>query len=50
MKKETILYGIIGLLGGIVITGFASAYAVNNDHGGMMKIMGMGNPRTEIQD
>lgn len=41
MKKETILYGVIGLLAGIVITGFAAGYAVNNNHRGMMNMMGM---------
>lgn len=41
MKKESTLYGIIGLLAGVVITGFTAAYAVNNNHGGMMRTMGM---------
>lgn len=41
MGKESILYGVIGLLAGIVITGFGAAYAVNNDQQGMMRIMGM---------
>lgn len=41
MKKESIFYGIIGLLVGIVLTGFTATYAVNNDHDGMMRMMGM---------
>lgn len=39
--KESILYGIIGLLAGLVIAGFAATYAVNNEHNGMMRMMGM---------
>lgn len=41
MKKEAILYAIIGLLAGIIITGFAAGYAVNNNQRGMMGMMGM---------
>jgi len=41
MKKETILYAVIGLLAGVIITGFASGYAVNNNHRGIMSMMGM---------
>lgn len=41
MKKESIMYGIIGLLIGVVITGFAAGQAVNNNHSGMMRMMGM---------
>lgn len=41
MGKESILYGVIGLLAGIVITGFGAAYAVNNDYQGMMRMFGM---------
>src|SRR3990167_4236148 len=45
MKKEPLLYGIIGLLAGIVLTSFFAAYAVNNNHWGMMNMMGMSNSR-----
>jgi uncharacterized protein (DUF305 family) len=45
MKKEPLLYGIIGLLVGIVLTGLFGAYAVNNNHRGMMGMMGMNNAR-----
>ncbi len=41
MKKETILYGVIGLLAGAIIAGFSATYAVNNNHNGMMRMMGM---------
>lgn len=41
MKNESILYGVIGLLAGAIIAGFAAAYAVNNNHQGMMNMMGM---------
>ena len=41
MNKESILYGVIGLLAGAIIAGFGAAYAVNNNHQGMMKTMGM---------
>lgn len=41
MKKETILYGVIGLLAGGLIAGVSAAYAVNNNHNGMMRLMGM---------
>lgn len=41
MNKESILYGIIGLLVGVVITGFSATYAVNNNHQGTMRLMGM---------
>ena len=41
MQKESILYGVIGLLTGIVLMGFTATYAVNNKHSSMMKMMGM---------
>ena len=41
MNRESILYAIIGLLVGVVIAGFTAAYAVNNNHNGMMRMMGM---------
>ena len=45
MKKESILYGIIGLLTGVLITGFFASYAVNNNYSGMMGMMGMNSSR-----
>lgn len=41
MKKEVIMTGVIGLLLGVVITGFAAGQAVNNNSTGMMRMMGM---------
>ncbi len=41
MSKESILYGVIGLLAGAIIAGFGATYAVNNNHQGMMNMMGM---------
>jgi uncharacterized protein (DUF305 family) len=41
MNKESILYGVIGLLAGAIIAGFGATYAVNNNHQGMMDMMGM---------
>ena len=41
MNKESILYGIVGLLAGALIAGFSASYAVNNENGGMMRMMGM---------
>lgn len=41
MKKENILYGVIGLLGGAIIAVFAATTAVNSNNQGMMKMMGM---------
>lgn len=41
ISKEAVVSGIIGLLVGTVITGFAAGYAVNNEHQGMMRMMGM---------
>ncbi|MDB5186779.1 MAG: uncharacterized protein JWM07_251 [Candidatus Saccharibacteria bacterium] len=41
MNKDSILMGIIGLLIGVVITGFTAGQAVNNNNVGMMQMMGM---------
>lgn len=41
MKQESILYGVIGLLVGVIIAGAAAGYAVNNRNQTMMKMMGM---------
>ena len=45
MKKESILYGVIGLLVGIVLAGSFGTYAVNNNQRGMMNVMGMNSSR-----
>lgn len=41
MKTETLLYGIIGLLAGILLAGTTAVLGVNNDNHGMMNMMGM---------
>lgn len=41
MNKEALLYGVIGLLGGVIIAGSAAGYAVNNNIKGMMRMMGV---------
>ena len=41
MKKEPMLYGMIGLLLGIIIAWSVSVYAINGNHTSMMKMMGM---------
>jgi uncharacterized protein (DUF305 family) len=47
MKKESIMLGIIGLLLGVVITGFAAGQAVNNNNTGMMRMMGVATSSNE---
>ncbi len=47
MKKENIMIGVIGLLLGVVITGFAAGQAVNNNSTGMMSMMGMDTSRNQ---
>lgn len=46
MGKDSILVGVIGLLIGVVIAGFAAGQAVNNNHTGMMRMMGMNTNKT----
>ena len=41
MKKESILFGLIGLLIGIIIMGFVASYAINYGHNGMLGMMGV---------
>lgn len=41
MKQETIVAAVIGLLVGVLATGFGAAMAVNNNNTGMMRMMGM---------
>lgn len=42
MNKESILYGVVGLMAGVIFAGFSASYAVNNNNQGMMRMMGMG--------
>lgn len=41
MSKENLMFGVIGLLLGVVVAGFAAGQAVNNNNTGMMRMMGM---------
>lgn len=41
MNKENIMFGIIGLIAGVAVTGFIAGQAVNNNNTGMMRMMGM---------
>ena len=41
VQNQTILYGIIGLLLGIMLTVFFASNAVNNNNTGMMRMMGI---------
>lgn len=47
MKKESIITGVLGLVVGIVLTGFAAGQAVNNSNSGMMRLMGMESSKIE---
>ena len=41
MKKEAILYGVIGLLVGVIAAWAIATVSVNNNYTGMMHMMGM---------
>jgi hypothetical protein len=41
MKKESILYGVIGLLAGLIIAGSTAGYSVNHNNSGMLRFMGV---------
>lgn len=45
MKKESILFGAIGILVGIIIMGLVAGYSVNHGYNGLMGMMGMDNNR-----
>lgn len=50
ISKESVLYGVIGLLAGSLITLTISVYAVNNNNTGMMDAMGMHASQQEMND
>lgn len=50
MKKEAILYGVIGLLVGVVATWGVATISVNNNYKGMMNMMGMRTNSQGIMD
>lgn len=41
MKKEAIIYGVVGLLVGVVASWGVATVSVNNNYTGMMNMMGM---------
>lgn len=41
MKKEALLYSIVGLIVGGLLVGFTATLAVNNNNQNMMRMMGM---------
>lgn len=45
MKKESVFYGVIGLLVGVIVMGFVAAYSINHGYGGMMGLMGIDRSR-----
>lgn len=47
MKQQAILYGIVGLLGGSLLTVFLTQTAVNTGNSGMMRMMGLSRMGTE---
>ena len=47
MQNQPLLYGFVGLLGGIVVTMLTTQNAVNTGNSGMMRMMGM-RPQTEL--
>lgn len=50
MKKESILFGVIGLLlGGLIMMAFASN-AVNSQNTGMMRMMGIGVKSNQVRE
>lgn len=49
MNKENITAGAIGLLVGVIVTGFAAGQAVNNNSLGMMQMMGVDTNKVQYQ-
>lgn len=47
MKNQALLYGIIGFLGGSLLTILVSASVVNSNNTSMMRMMGMRSPMQE---
>jgi len=50
MEKQALLYGIIGLLAGSLLTLFVSATAVNNNMNGMMRMMGIRSQGSQLDE
>lgn len=41
MNNDKLLYGVVGLVLGLLVAGFFTSYAVNGNHGRMMRMMGI---------
>lgn len=50
MKKESVLFGIIGLIIGALVMMVVSASAVNSQNTGMMRMIGIGAEKIESQN
>ena len=48
MNNQPITFGIIGLLAGIILTGFTASYAVNHNNTSMMGAMGIRTDTTNV--
>jgi hypothetical protein len=50
MKKESIMFGVVGLLIGVIIAGGTAGYSVNHSNSGMMRIIGVNDSRINSFD
>lgn len=50
MQQKAILYGIIGLLSGILLTIFFTTNIVNSNNTGMMQMMGINTNRSQMMN
>jgi uncharacterized protein (DUF305 family) len=41
MKRESIFFGLVGILIGVMIMGFVASYSVNHGYNGIMRMMGV---------
>lgn len=49
MKNESMIYGLVGLIVGVIISGFFAVLAVNNDNHTMMRMVGMRTDHTHSE-
>jgi uncharacterized protein (DUF305 family) len=49
MKNESLLYGVIGLLAGILVTTLLARSAINDNNSGMQRVMGVRLPVADRQ-
>lgn len=50
MNKESIMFGVIGLLSGLIIAGLSAGYSVNHGYSGMMRVMGVSSSKVNSID